>query len=107
MAKEDIHSYIKTIGLIGAIFIAVGVARTEITTTKGDVKVVQSDVKVLNQELHDLQLEQGNLINISKNTLNVLTGIQAALESLKGSVNTQGTSIALIQKDISNLELVE
>ena len=107
MAKDDIHSYIKTLGVIGAILIAVGVAREQITSTQEDVKVCEADIKVLDQDVHDLQLEQGKLVNISENTLAVLTGIQTSLEGIKDSSNAQNTAIALIQKDISNLELVE
>ena len=107
MVKEDIHSYIKTIGIIATILIAVGIAKEQITGNKDDIKVCELDIKDIGKDVHNLQLEQGKLIGISENTLKVLSGIQASLDVLKNSYNTQTTAIALIQKDVSNLEIVE
>ena len=107
MAKERVDSYIKTLGIIATILISVGIAREQITRNQDDIKVGRSDTKFLGEKVHKLEIDQANLENTTKATLNTLISINASLKSLESSSNLQGTTIALIQKDISNLEVAE
>lgn len=115
MANRDITDYIRTfIALVGAIAV-VAIAGQQVKTNFDDIKVIEQDVKTVKEvdlkaigrDVHNLQLWQTESKGIAEGTLKTLNAIQIALENLRALSSEQKTAIALIQKDISNLEIVE
>lgn len=93
MAKEQLHHWGRYILLAVVIIFGTGGWVNTVRSNTQDIDKLQDKTEILQDDVHTLELNNKDLVNISKNTLDVLIQVNSKLETI---TNTQ-TDQAIIQ----------
>ncbi len=103
MPKEQLHHWGRYILLAIVIIFGTGGWVVTVRSNTHDIGKLQGKTEVLQEDVHVLELNNKDLTNISKNTLNVLVQVNSKLETIQQTQTNQAVIQAVNSTKLESL----
>ncbi len=82
MAKEQLHSWSRTVVMIVTLIFVCGITYNNIGHNTKDIDKVETKVEVVEKDVHELQLKDKDLANMAKQSLMFMSQVDTKLDSI-------------------------
>jgi hypothetical protein len=107
MAKEEVHNWLRTMVLLGGIFVTLGGGWKMIDTNQRDIAENRDELNKHDDEIHTLQLNNKDMQNLSTATLAMLEKMEGRAAAANEMLIQMRIDMTQMKSQLNNLEGVD
>ena len=103
MAKEQWHNWGRTLTTIVTLVFVCGITYSTIGRNTDDIVILEKDVKVVQEDVHKLELQDKDIANMAKQTLDYMIKLDTNVDAIRTEQQKQATIQAVNSEKLKTL----